>query len=128
MSEAVAQHGTFPVAVLSGNRNFPGRVHPQIEAGFLASPPLVIAYALAGDVDRNILSDPVARTSDGAAVSLSDLWPSGAEIDAALAEAADPADYGTSYEAAEARRLWPSMASPIGAGGGPELPMQVVQP
>src|SRR3712207_3800328 len=50
MSEALAQHGTFPVAVLSGNRNFPGRVHPQIEAGFLASPPLVIAYALAGDV------------------------------------------------------------------------------
>src|SRR3712207_339774 len=48
MSEAIARHDTFPVAVLSGNRNFPGRVHPQIEAGFLASPPLVVAFALAG--------------------------------------------------------------------------------
>lgn len=62
MLDAVS-HGTLPVAVLSGNRNFPGRVHPQIDANFLASPPLVIAYALAGDIDRDILVDPIGITS-----------------------------------------------------------------
>ena len=112
MSEAIARQGTFPVAVLSGNRNFPGRVHPQIEAGFLASPPLVVAYALAGDVDRNLLTDAVARSPEGLDVHLADLWPSGAEIDAALAEAADPADYRASYEAAEASDVWSKLDAP----------------
>jgi aconitate hydratase len=112
MSEAIAQHGTFPVAVLSGNRNFPGRVHPQIEAGFLASPPLVVAYALAGDVNRNLLTDPVAKTPRGDDVYLADLWPSGAEIDAATAEAADPSDCGKSYEEAEASEVWHKLDAP----------------
>ena len=112
MNEAIAQHGTFPVAVLSGNRNFPGRVHPQIEAGFLASPPLVVAYALAGDVNRNILTDPIARTPEGVDIHLSDLWPSGAEIDAAMAEAADPTDYDMSYEEAEASEVWRKLDAP----------------
>ena len=62
MQEAIASRGVHPVAVLSGNRNFPGRVHPQIEAGFLASPPLVVAYALAGDVNRDILTEPIGQT------------------------------------------------------------------
>ncbi|CAM4173207.1 aconitase family protein [Paracoccus yeei] len=69
--------GRLQVAVLSGNRNFPGRVHPQLAAGFLASPPLVVAFALAGDVERDILRDQIAP-----GVHLADLWPSGAEIDA----------------------------------------------
>jgi aconitate hydratase len=112
MSEAIARHGTFPVAVLSGNRNFPGRVHPQIEAGFLASPPLVIAYALAGDVNRNILVDPIARTAEGREVRLADLWPSGDEIDRVMAEAVDPRDYGTAYEAAEASETWCKLDAP----------------
>ncbi len=67
----------LPVAVLSGNRNFPGRVHPQLEAGFLASPPLVVAFALAGDVNRNILTDPIGRSAAGAEIRLADLWPAG---------------------------------------------------
>jgi aconitate hydratase len=112
MGEAVAVHGTFPVAVLSGNRNFPGRVHPQIEAGFLASPPLVVAYALAGDVNRDILTDVIARTPDGRGMRLADLWPSGPEIDAALAAAADPGDYGPSYDAAEASEAWDKLDAP----------------
>ena len=78
-AEALAD-GRLQAAVLSGNRNFPGRVHPQLEAGFLASPPLVVAFALAGDVERDILRDDIAP-----GVRLADLWPTGAEIDAALA-------------------------------------------
>ena len=71
----------------------PGRVHPQIEAAFLASPPLTLAYALAGDVNRDILTAPVGHAADGEAVYLSDLWPSGVEIDAAFAAARDATDF-----------------------------------
>jgi aconitate hydratase len=112
MKEAIVSRGVHPVAVLSGNRNFPGRVHAQIEAGFLASPPLVVAYALAGDVNRDILTEPIGQTPDGAAVRLADLWPSGDEIDAAVAAAADPADYGEAYEAAEASDVWNKLDVP----------------
>ncbi len=99
--------GRLQVAVLSGNRNFPGRVHPQLEAGFLASPPLVVAFALAGDVERDILHDPIAP-----GVHLSDLWPTGAEIDAALAQAMDSADYQAAYDGAEASTLWHDLDAP----------------
>ena len=99
--------GRLQVAVLSGNRNFPGRVHPQLAAGFLASPPLVVAFALAGDVERDILRDQIAP-----GVHLADLWPSGAEIDAALAKAADPDDYAAAYDHAEASRLWRDLDAP----------------
>ena len=92
-----------------GEQELPGRVHPQIEAGFLASPPLTVAYALAGDVNRNILTDPIAR---GSLVYLADLWPSGDEIDEALATAADPADYAGAYEEAEASEVWRKLDVP----------------
>lgn len=104
--QAQAQ-GRLQVAVLSGNRNFPGRVHPQLEAGFLASPPLVVAFALAGDVERDILADEIAP-----GVRLSDLWPTGAEIDAALAQAQDSADYAAAYDRAEASALWRDLDAP----------------
>ena len=118
MSEAIGRCGTFPVAILSGNRNFPARVHPQIEAAFLASPPLVVAYALAGDVSRNIAEDVIARSADGGQVLLKDIWPSGEEIDAVLAAAADPLDYGSAYEEAEASNIWRSLDAP----GTPQFP------
>ena len=78
MVEAIDRRAITPVAVLSGNRNFPGRVHPQIEASFLASPPLVVAYALAGDIDRDITSDPIGQSAGGQMIYLRDLWPTGA--------------------------------------------------
>jgi aconitate hydratase len=112
VSEAMASEGIVPVAVLSGNRNFPGRVHPQLEAGFLASPPLVIAFALAGDVNRDILNDPIVRASDGHEVFLADLWPTGAEIDVALATARNPHDYAAAYDAAEASADWAALDAP----------------
>jgi aconitate hydratase len=103
---AMDERGILPVAVLSGNRNFPGRVHPQLEAGFLASPPLVVAFAIPGDVARNIQVDPIARSSSAQDIRRSDLWPSGAEIDAALVAAADTEDYDITYRDAEASANW----------------------
>lgn len=107
--EAQAE-GRLQVAVLSGNRNFPGRVHPQLEAGFLASPPLVVAFALAGDVERDILHDEIAP-----GVRLADLWPTGAEVDAALAMAQDSGDYAAAYDRAEASELWRDLDAPDSA-------------
>src|SRR5262249_19540509 len=92
--------------------NFPGRVHPQLEAGFLASPPLVVAFALAGDVQRDILADPIARSPEGRDVKICDLWPTGAEIDAAVAAAADVADFASSYGEAEASEAWAQLEAP----------------
>lgn len=109
MAEAVTSQKIAPVAVLSGNRNFPGRVHTQVENGFLASPPLVVAFALAGDARRDILQDPIAPSADGRDVHLADLWPTGAEIDAALAQARDASDYATAYEAAGASADWAAL-------------------
>lgn len=112
ISEAMAKDDIVPVAILSGNRNFPGRIHPQLEAGFLASPPLVIAFALAGDVNRNILRDPVARTPEGRDIFLADLWPDGAEIDAALEASIDATDYARAYDSAEASATWNALEAP----------------
>jgi aconitate hydratase len=109
---AMSERGIVPVAILSGNRNFPGRVHPQLEAGFLASPPLVVAYALAGDVNLDILTDTIAKSQDGRSIRLIDLWPSGSEIDAALAEAATADDYAAAYEKAEASDMWRTLDAP----------------
>lgn len=115
IERAMAERSILPVAVLSGNRNFPGRVHPQLEAGFLASPPLVVAFALAGDVNRNILTDAIGRASSGEEIRLADLWPSGDEIDAALARAIDARDYETSYDEAEASETWRVLDAPATA-------------
>jgi aconitate hydratase len=115
IERAVAERGILPVAVLSGNRNFPGRVHPQLEAGFLASPPLVVAYALAGDVDRDILTDPIGRSAAGQPVRLADLWPSTLEIDAATAAATEPADYDAAYARAEDSASWQALDAPASA-------------
>ncbi len=106
-SQQALAEGRLQVAVLSGNRNFPGRVHPQLEAGFLASPPLVVAFALAGDVERDILTDEIAP-----GVTLADLWPTGAEIDAALALAARKDDFAAAYDEAEDSRMWAELEAP----------------
>jgi aconitate hydratase len=107
MARAIESGRLVPVAVLSGNRNFPGRVHPQIEASFLASPPLVIAYALAGHVNLDILRDPI----DGKNVYLRDLWPTGAEIDAALTSV-QSADFRIAHELAEKNEAWRQLDAP----------------
>ena len=113
MVDAIESGGILPIAVLSGNRNFPGRVHPQIEASFLASPPLVIAYALAGHVGLDILHDPLARTLDGREVYLRDLWPSGTEIDTALAASLQAADIQIAYQRAQENPIWRELDAPV---------------
>jgi aconitate hydratase len=107
MANAIENRGIVPVAVLSGNRNFPGRVHPQIEASFLASPPLVIAYALAGHVNLDILHDPIS----GRNVHLRDLWPTGTEIDAALSSV-HAQDFRAAHELAQRNQAWHELDAP----------------
>jgi aconitate hydratase len=86
LSEAIAEGDLVATAVLSGNRNFEGRISPDVRANYLASPPLVVAYALAGTLDINLSTDPIGQDKDGNDVFLKDIWPTQAEI-AELVEA-----------------------------------------
>lgn len=86
VSAAIAQGDLNVCAVLSGNRNFEGRIHPEVKSSWLGSPPLVVAYALAGTVRINLDSEPLGTDADGVSVYLRDLWPSNDEISAAVAE------------------------------------------
>ncbi|KGD89991.1 aconitate hydratase [Achromobacter sp. RTa] len=113
--EAMAAGAVHPVAVLSGNRNFTGRIHPDLDLGFLMSPPLVIAFALAGDAERDLGREPVQTAPDGRAVHLKDLWPDEAEIDAALAAGQQPEDYRGAFAIASANPAWQSLQSPATA-------------
>ncbi len=83
--DAIEDNKLVAVSVLSGNRNFEGRVHPNVRANYLASPPLVVAYALLGTMNEDITTAPLGTGSDGKPVYLKDIWPSNAEIDAAVA-------------------------------------------
>ena len=89
VSRAVTSGDLVAAAVLSGNRNFEGRVHPLVKANFLASPPLVVAYALAGTVDIDLDKDPLGSDPKGQPVYLKDLWPSQNEVNAAIASSVD---------------------------------------
>ncbi|MGH0344012.1 aconitate hydratase AcnA [Sinorhizobium meliloti] len=109
---AIAERDILPVAVLSGNRNFPGRVHPQLEAGFLASPPMVVAFALAGSVELDIIHDPIGISADGRPVTLKMLWPQASEIDEAMTLASSTSDFAPSYDAAEASEAWKDLPAP----------------
>jgi len=115
IQDAMSRQTIFPVAALSGNRNFAGRVHPDLELGFLMSPPLVVAFALAGDAERDLRVDALQTAPDGRPVFLKDLWPSPQEIDAVLTRSQDPADYRRSFALAAANPLWHALAAPNSA-------------
>jgi aconitate hydratase len=101
--------------VLSGNRNFEARVHQNVRANFLMSPPLVVAFALAGRVDIDMESEPLARGKDGREVYLRDLWPSQEEIGAALQAANDPETYRRLYrDFTEQNPMWNEIPSSTG--------------
>ena len=104
---------SMAVAILSGNRNFPGRVHPDIELSFIMSPALVIIFGLAGDSERNLATEPVQIAADGRAIFLKDLWPSREEINAHLALGADPADYRRDFEKAGQNPIWHALEAPL---------------
>ncbi|MBP7694144.1 MAG: aconitate hydratase AcnA, partial [Anaerolineales bacterium] len=97
VAKAVLDGNLVASAVISGNRNFEGRVHPHVKANFLASPPLVVAYALAGTTDIDLATEPLGTGSDGQPVYLRDLWPSQQEVSDTVAAAIDPEMFARSY-------------------------------
>ncbi|MBN2476548.1 MAG: aconitate hydratase AcnA [Pirellulales bacterium] len=97
VAKAVLEADLVAAAVLSGNRNFEGRVNPLVKANYLASPPLVVAYALAGTTDLDLTSEPLGDGSDGKPVYLKDIWPSPEEIGEAVARAMRPEMFRTRY-------------------------------
>jgi aconitate hydratase len=111
VQDALTDSRIKPVAVLSGNRNFPGRIHPDLDLGFLMSPPLVIAFALAGNAELNLGRDPV-QSSGETSVYLRDLWPSAEEVDAVLATALRPDDFPSAFAKAGLNPVWHGLKVP----------------
>ncbi len=105
---AISANDLVCAAVLSGNRNFEARIHPNLKANFLASPPLVVAYAIAGNVLRDLMTEPVGHGKGGKPVYLGDIWPTTAEVDKLLKVALDPKAYKGNYTQVQDKpgKLW----------------------
>ncbi|GAA2586261.1 aconitate hydratase AcnA [Winogradskya consettensis] len=115
ISAAVNEADLTAVSVLSGNRNFEGRINPDIKMNYLASPPLVVAYALAGTMDLDITTEPLGTGSDGKPVFLADIWPSAKEIDDTIAGAIGASGFATAYQDVFAGdEQWQSLPTPAG--------------
>ena len=113
VSQAIRDGDLVATAVLSGNRNFEGRVHAEVKMNFLASPPLVVAYAIAGTVDLDLQQDPLDRDANGNPVYLKDIWPSQAEINAVVGSSINSAMFRNSYRQAFAGDAnWTGIAVP----------------
>jgi aconitate hydratase len=97
VAKAVEERDLVVAAVLSGNRNFEGRINPLVKANYLASPPLVVAFALAGSVDVNVMDEPIGRGRDGKPVFLREIWPSQAEVNKTVAECLSPDMFRNQY-------------------------------
>ncbi|UVE67777.1 aconitate hydratase AcnA [Burkholderia pyrrocinia] len=97
LNEAITKNDLVAAAVLSGNRNFEARIHPNIRANFLASPPLVVAYAIAGNITRDLMTEPVGKGKGGRDIYLGDIWPTSDEIHALLKFALDPKKFEDNY-------------------------------
>ncbi|MHB1777303.1 MAG: aconitate hydratase AcnA [Acidimicrobiales bacterium] len=115
VSDAVAAGDLSVVSVLSGNRNFEGRIHPDVRMNYLASPPLVVAYALAGTMDVDLSTDPLGTDADGRPVHLAELWPSDQEVAATIRSSLDSASLRARYASVfEGDDRWRSV--PVAAG------------
>jgi len=115
ISRAIDRGGLTVASVLSGNRNFEGRIHPQTRANYLASPPLVVAYALAGSMKKDLLNDPLGTDADGQPVYLRDIWPANAEIQAMIEEVLTPGMFRTRYaDVAQGDEAWKQLEAPTG--------------
>jgi aconitate hydratase len=116
IDEAVAKNEIVAAAVLSGNRNFEARIHQNIRANFLMSPPLVVAFGLAGTVNIDLTKDPLGTGKDGKPVYLKDVWPSTQEIGAVMKYATDPEMYRKLFSAfGEGNPMWDEIPSSVGA-------------
>ncbi|MEM5326542.1 aconitate hydratase AcnA [Paraburkholderia sp. JHI2823] len=97
LNESITKNDVVAAAVLSGNRNFEARIHPNIRANFLASPPLVVAYAIAGNITRDLMTEPVGKGNGGRDIYLGDIWPTSEEVNALLKFALDPDAFQKNY-------------------------------
>ena len=115
IEETITQNDLVCAAVLSGNRNFEARIHPNIKANFLASPPLVVAYAIAGRANIDLTTEPLGTGRDGKAVYLRDVWPTSEEIGAVMQYATDPATYRRLYgDFTKENPLWNAIPTSTG--------------
>jgi len=114
MAAAIAD-GTVAAALLSGNRNFPGRVHPSLRYGFLAAPPLVVALSLIGQFVPDPLNSVIALGPQGEAIRLGELLPANEEVDAIVQRFSDPADFGRAFTEATANEEWQALDAPSSA-------------
>jgi aconitate hydratase len=116
LEKKIIDNDVVACAVLSGNRNFESRIHPAVRAAFLASPPLVVAFALTGSVDIDVQTEPLGVGNDGEKIYLRDVWPSPEEIEAALSVAGRPEFYAEAYggDIATQNPLWPAIAQASG--------------
>ena len=112
LSDEITNKNLTVCSVLSGNRNFEGRVHQHVKANFLASPPLVVAYALAGNINVNLATEPISKTKDGKNIFLKDIWPSNNEINDLLNSCLSPEMFKKRYkEIYEGDKNWKSIQS-----------------
>jgi len=115
IENAVVEHGLVVSAVLSGNRNFEARIHPNIRANYLASPMLVVAFALAGRIDFDLYNEPIGHDKEGKPVFLDDIWPSPQDIRDCIAESLRPQMYRTRYaEVFDGDEHWKALPLPEG--------------
>ncbi|MDN4608099.1 aconitate hydratase AcnA [Sporosarcina highlanderae] len=115
ISQAIEEHDLTVASVLSGNRNFEGRVHPEIKANYLASPPLVVAYALAGTVDIDFANEPIGMNSQNEPVFLRDIWPTSAEVQKWIADVIRPELFKNRYQDVyDANDSWNKISIPKG--------------
>ena len=115
VSQAVNDNDLAVVSVLSGNRNFEGRINPDIKMNYLASPPLVVAYALAGSMDVDLFNDPLGQDQDGNDVFMKDIWPTPSEIEEVIAAAINSDMFDESYKDVFAGdEAWQSLPTPEG--------------
>jgi len=115
IDKTITDNNLICAAVLSGNRNFEARIHPNLKANFLASPPLVVAYAIAGKMNINLDTDPLGTGTDGQPVYLRDIWPNSAEVQTVMKFASDPAVYQRLYsDLTKDLPLWNAIQAPTG--------------
>ncbi|MEX0690731.1 MAG: aconitate hydratase AcnA [Gemmatimonadales bacterium] len=118
IAQAISEHELVVAAVLSGNRNFEARIHPLVRANYLASPMLVVAYALAGRVDVDLKTEPLGHDAGGAPIYLKDIWPSPKEVRDAVSKALKPEMFTKEYETVfEGTDAWKQLPIPEGKGG-----------
>lgn len=98
ISKEIEDHSLVAVSVLSGNRNFEGRINPHVKANYLASPPLVVAYALAGTIDIDLATEPLGKDQSGAPVMLKDVWPTQQEVHDVVASSISPEMFRGQYD------------------------------